>query len=63
MLFTTLLALAAAKPLVVEYPVGYTAPYAAAYTAPVAYSAYGAYTAPVAYSAYNAYSPYAYYVR
>ncbi|CAG9561181.1 unnamed protein product [Danaus chrysippus] len=52
LLFVALLAFAAAKPLV------YTAPLAAAYTAPVAYSA--AYSAPVAYSAYSAYSPVAY---
>ncbi|CAH2039665.1 unnamed protein product, partial [Iphiclides podalirius] len=64
MLFAALLAFAAAKPLVYEYPVAaYTAPVAAAYTAPVAYSAYSAYTAPVAYSAYTYASPYTYYVR
>ncbi|CAH2039654.1 unnamed protein product, partial [Iphiclides podalirius] len=61
------LALAAAKPgvLPVAYTAplaAYTAPVAAAYTAPVAYSAY---TAPVAaYSAYTYASPYAaYYYR
>ncbi|XP_028167244.1 neuropeptide-like 4 [Ostrinia furnacalis] len=64
-LFAALLAFAAAKPLVVEYPVAaaYTAPvaaaYTAAYTAPVAYSAYS----PYAYSAYTYASPYSYYVR
>ncbi|CAG5025749.1 unnamed protein product [Parnassius apollo] len=64
-LFAALVAFAAAKPLVFEYPVAaaYTAPVAAAYTAPVAYSAYSTYTAPVAYSAYTYASPYAYYVR
>ncbi|KAL0871998.1 hypothetical protein ABMA27_004438 [Loxostege sticticalis] len=63
-LFAALLAFAAAKPLVVEYPVAaaYTAPVAAAYTAPVAYSAYPAYS-PYAYSAYTYASPYTYYVR
>ncbi|KAL0822591.1 hypothetical protein ABMA28_004629 [Loxostege sticticalis] len=63
-IFAALLAFAAAKPLVVEYPVAaaYTAPVAAAYTAPVAYSAYPAYS-PYAYSAYTYASPYTYYVR
>ncbi|RVE44672.1 hypothetical protein evm_010691 [Chilo suppressalis] len=63
-ILAALLAFAAAKPLVVEYPVAaaYTAPVAAAYTAPVAYSAYS--YAPVAYSSSYTYaSPYAYYVR
>ncbi|RVE44668.1 hypothetical protein evm_010687 [Chilo suppressalis] len=53
------LAFAAAKPGIVA-PVAYTAPVAAAYTAPFAYSAYSApfaaYSSPVA----AAYSPYAY---
>ncbi|CAH2244346.1 jg25298 [Pararge aegeria aegeria] len=55
--FACFLAFAAAKPAV--FPVAYTAPLAA-YTAPVA----AAYTAPLAYSAYSApvaaYSPYTY---
>ncbi|KPJ16805.1 hypothetical protein RR48_13661 [Papilio machaon] len=64
LLFVALLAFATAKPLVYSYtaPVAaYTAPVAAAYTAPLAYSAYSAYS-PVAYSAYTYGSPYAYYI-
>ncbi|RVE44670.1 hypothetical protein evm_010689 [Chilo suppressalis] len=60
------LAFAAAKPGIVA-PVAYTAPVAAAYTAPLAYSAYSApfAAAPVAaaYSPYAYASPYAYYLR
>ncbi|KAL0822582.1 hypothetical protein ABMA28_004622 [Loxostege sticticalis] len=68
LLLAALMAFAAAKPLVYTYsaPVAaaYAAPYAApyaAYTAPVAYSAYSAYS-PVAYSAYSYAAPYSYYI-
>ncbi|KAJ8713449.1 hypothetical protein PYW07_013819 [Mythimna separata] len=67
MIFVALLAFASAKPLVLSYGAytaplaAYTAPVAAAYTAPVAYSAYSAYS-PVAYSAYTYASPYSYYL-
>ncbi|KAJ0178330.1 hypothetical protein K1T71_006153 [Dendrolimus kikuchii] len=61
-LFAALLAFASAKPLVLEYDYpAYTAPVAAAYTAPVAYSAYSAYSP--YYSAYPYAAPYSYYVR
>ncbi|OWR51082.1 neuropeptide precursor 4C [Danaus plexippus plexippus] len=62
LIFVALLAFATAKPLVYTAPIAaaYTAPLAA-YSAPVAYSAYSAYS-PVAYSAYTYASPYSYYL-
>ncbi|CAG5025765.1 unnamed protein product [Parnassius apollo] len=64
-LLACFLALAAAKPhvLPIAYTAAYTAPVAAAYSTPLAYSAYSAYTAPVAYSAYTYAVPYSYYLR